>query len=89
MSQRAGARRLIDFRELSAIVGRRLSMSAVDHAIGLTIERGSACELIRPVAVSIRVPGGIPHAVSVRSGETPVELELERIGREEGRLIIG
>ena len=56
--QAVGARRLMDFRELAAVVGRRLLVEERDGKLLLTVERESAPALVRPLAVFLRVPGG-------------------------------
>jgi hypothetical protein len=66
--QAAGARRFLDFRELSAVVGRCLSLEDSPAGARLTVvEEEGAPALVRPLTVGMRWPGGHPPAgVGVR-----------------------
>jgi hypothetical protein len=54
----AGAERMIDFRELAAAVGRRLSLDVVGGEPVLSIASDGAPALVRPLRVRLLLPGG-------------------------------
>jgi hypothetical protein len=71
--RRLGGRRLIDFRELSSALGRRLRLlrdSGGEWRLCFGGHRGGS--LPRPLPVLLRVPGGPP----------PTEIRLERSGTD-------
>jgi len=67
--QRAGARRLMDFRELAAAVGRRLYLDDCDGKLRLTVRTdGCAPPLVRPLKCAVRSPGAVHLDVRVEEG---------------------
>jgi hypothetical protein len=63
--QEAGARRLIDFRELASALGLRLAIMHRDGVPTLSVtQRGGPC-LVRPVPVRIRMAGRLPRSITV------------------------
>lgn len=76
-----GARRLVDFRELAAAVGRRLSLENDNGALVLRVRCEGAPPLVRPLPVAIRLPGGeIPSRVSALLDEGELSLEAHPCG---------
>jgi len=65
--QDAGAQRLIDFRELAAVVGRHLYLDEMNGELLLTVTKSEGVPpFVRPLAVNIRRPDGqLPRQVSV------------------------
>jgi hypothetical protein len=59
----AGARRLIDFRELSSAIGLRFTAENRSGSLRLHIDSSSSPDLVRPVHLTVRVPGGLPPPV--------------------------
>jgi hypothetical protein len=54
--QDARAKKLMDFRELAAAIGRRLSIAEDNDALRPTVASAGAPALVRPLTVFIRVP---------------------------------
>src|SRR3989442_15768274 len=76
--QAAGARRLLDFRELATVVGRSLSLEEGPEGARLTAAGEGAPALVRPLMVGIRSPGTRPPArVHVRLDDREWPLEGE------------
>ena len=87
--QEAGARRWIDLAELAAILSGTLSLEA-DSAL-LRADPAGLCALPRrkPLAVNLRFPDSdVPDRLEVWSGGQPRELDVERLGRHEGRVVL-
>lgn len=87
--QDAGARRLMDFRELAAALSRRFSLQARQGILRLTVTNTSALPLVRPLTVSIRVPHGrLPAFVSVALDDRELSLPVDQHSREFGLVSI-
>ena len=68
----AGARRLVDFRELAGAIGRRIAMDGMR----LRVERDGAPDLVRQVPVFVRVsplPASLPASIDGHDHELAVE----------------
>ena len=89
--QGAGASRMIDFRELSSAIGRRLALDERDRSLHLDVRVGesAAPDLVRLLPLTIRVPGSVPPptVTSTWKGER-IELGVERIGSECGHVTL-
>jgi hypothetical protein len=64
--QAAGARRLLDFRELASAVACCLSLNLSQDGFHLNVAQQGAPQLVRPLTVNLRMPGGpMPSRLSV------------------------
>ena len=87
--QAAGARRLLDFRELATVVGRSLSLEEGPDGARLTVAGEGAPALVRPLMVGIRSPGTRPPArVHVRLDDRECSLEVEPLAHGLGRVVL-
>ena len=87
--QDAGAKKFMDFRELAAAVGRRLSLEERDGELRLKVESESAPALLRPLTIAIRMPGGrLPSRVSVWLDDRDLSLQVHPLGDGLGRVIL-
>jgi hypothetical protein len=87
--QAAGARRLIDFRELASAIGRRLTVAHDGRSLCLRIEHSGAPDLVRGLPVAVRVAEGpIPPMLRTISNGEEMALDLEPTGSESGRVTI-
>jgi hypothetical protein len=88
--QAAGAKELIDFRELSAAVGRRLYCKERSGELHLTVMRGEDVPaLVRPLRVAIRVPRGqVPPYVSAVLDERDLSLQVHPLREGLGHIIL-
>jgi hypothetical protein len=88
--QAAGARRLIDFRELAAVVGRSLALEGDPAAARLTVtDENAPPPLVRPRAVMMRWPGARPPArVHASVDGRQLALEVEALGDGLGRVVL-
>ncbi|MBA2556125.1 MAG: hypothetical protein H0V12_02070 [Chloroflexi bacterium] len=85
--QTAGARRLLDFRELASTVGRHLHVENRQGGMQLRITSDGAPRPVRPIPVSVRVPDGrLPSRLSVSFEGRDLSLEVEPLQREVGRV---
>jgi hypothetical protein len=84
----AGAERMIDFRELSSVIGRRVTLNR-DRVLTLCADEGTTPDLVRSLRLAIRVPDGPlpPTVTTTRNGE-PLVLHVERNGSECGRVTL-
>jgi hypothetical protein len=84
-----GARRLLDFRELSAAVGRRLSLQQGPDGLHLRVTKGSAPCLVRPLTVTLRTPRGpLPSRLSVFLDNMELFSEIQPLGDSIGRVTL-
>jgi len=74
--QEAGARRLIDFRELASAVGCRLTLHDTDGRLTLTVDRRDAPAAVRPIPVRMRPHGTVPARLRVQAGDRSREVEV-------------
>jgi hypothetical protein len=87
--QAAGARRLLDFRELAAAVGRRFQLEPSAGGPFLRVTNDGAPTLVRPVTVGIRVPGGrLPSRMPVSLDERNLTLNVHSLGDGLGRVVL-
>ena len=87
--QSAGARRLIDLRELATAVGRCFDLDLHDGALRLTVTGDGAPPLVRPLTVGLRLPsGGIPSAISVWMQGSRRSIAVEQFGHGLGRVTL-
>jgi hypothetical protein len=85
----AGARRLIDLRELASMVDRRLYLKEHDGGITLEVESDNAPEPVRPLSILIRVVDGrIPHTVTVFHENTNMARKVQNLGERIGRILL-
>ena len=87
--QKAGAKRLMDFRELTAAIGRHVFLEEDDDALRLIVTGESAPALVRPLPVTLRVPGRrLPAYVSVLLHDRVLSLPIYPLGDGLGRVIL-
>jgi hypothetical protein len=87
--QAAGARRLLDFRELSAALGRRLEVEECGGESRLVIRTGGAPPLVRPLPVLLSWPAqSLPARLPVVLDGSPLSLALTPVGEGVGRLLV-
>ena len=75
--QEAGARRLIDFRELASAVGCRLALDVTGSQLTLNVDRRDAPAAVRPIPVRVRTPSKVPERLRVRVGDRTDEVEID------------
>jgi hypothetical protein len=85
--QSAGARRLIDFRELVAALGCRLRIEADGRGLRLTVTSTGAPDQVRPIPVNVRLPEGRPasRVMATIDGRHSI-LEIRPLGEALGRV---
>jgi hypothetical protein len=87
--QAAGAKKLMDFRELAAAIGRRLHLEEHDGALRLQVESEGAPALVRPLAVALHVPGKrLPEYVSVSLNNRVLSLPVYSLSNGLGRVLL-
>ena len=85
----AGARKLMDFRELAAAVGRRLRLDDGSLGTHLTVTGREAPALVRPLEVLLRVSGKRPPSrLALHLDEHELSLEVCPLDGELGRVTI-
>lgn len=85
----AGARRLLDFRELAGVVGRDLVLEEDASGARLICAGEDAPALVRPLTVGIRWPGDrLPPRVRARLDGCEVSVEVEPLAPGLGRVIL-
>jgi hypothetical protein len=85
----AGARRLIDFRELAAGLDRRFSLDGRAGEARLVVASEDAPALVRPLPIAVRYPGGrAPTRLSVDLDGGRARLEVDRVDGELGRVML-
>jgi hypothetical protein len=85
----AGAKRLLDLRELAASVGRRLHLEERNGELRLTVTTTGAPALVRPLTVGIRLPERrIPARLSVLFEDGELSLNIHALGDSVGRIIL-
>ncbi|MEO5579101.1 MAG: hypothetical protein ABIR58_00470 [Gemmatimonadaceae bacterium] len=84
--QRAGARRLIDFRELAGALGRRVHLDQVEGPL-LRVENAGGPPLVRPLPIAFRTANGcIPAELAVTSDKSEFVLPVREIETGIGRV---
>jgi hypothetical protein len=87
--QAAGTRRLIDLRELAAVVGRGLCIEESRDELRLTVTGRGAPELVRPLNVIIRVPSGpLPSRVTASLDTIRLPLDVDPLDESLGCLTL-
>ena len=87
--QDAGAKKFMDFRELAAAIGRRLSLEERDGELLLRVESESAPALVRPLTIVIRIAEErLPSRVSVFLDDGELSLQVHPLGDGLGRVIL-
>ncbi len=87
--QAAGARRLLDFRELATVVGRSLSLEEGPDGARLTAAGEGTPALVRPLMVAMRWPAGrLPTRVHVHLDGWEFSLQVEPLGDGLGRVVL-
>jgi hypothetical protein len=87
--QNAGAKKLMDLRELAAVVGHRLAVTEQCGTLCLTVTGADALARVRPLGVVLRIPGGqVPSRVAVALEGRRVSLEVHPLGNGLGRAIL-
>lgn len=87
--QSAGARRLIDLRELSTAVGHCFDLDLHDGALRLTVTGDGAPPLVRPLTVGVRTPSGeIPSAISVWMQGSRSSIGVDRLSHGVGHVTL-
>jgi hypothetical protein len=86
----AGARRLIDFRELAAGLDRRFSLDGrADEARLVVTSEDDTLAFVRPLPIAVRYPGGrAPTRLSVDLDGGRARLEVDRVDGELGRVML-
>jgi hypothetical protein len=88
--QEAGARRFVDFRELSAALGRHLALHEQDGALRLTVtdDRGAPA-LVRPLMIGMRNGGApLPARVTAYVDGEQLPLSVESQPDGSGRVVL-
>jgi hypothetical protein len=76
-----GARRLLDFRELAAAVGRRLDCEVRAGAVSLAVRGTAAPPLVRPLRIAFRRPGSpLPAQMAVALDDEDLLLPVQPRG---------
>jgi hypothetical protein len=79
--QTAGAKKLLDFRELAAALGRRLCLEERYGELRLTVTGDGAPALVRPLTIAIRLPGvPLPSKLEVSLDDADLSLEVHPLG---------
>jgi hypothetical protein len=73
--QEAGARRLIDFRELASAVGCRLTLEGDARQLRLTVDRDAIPAPVRPIPVRLRAER-LPSRLTVRVNGQSTEVDI-------------
>jgi hypothetical protein len=83
--QQDGARRLLDFRELSAAVGRCLCLRQSPAGLRLSLTNEGSPSLVRPLTVMMHNPGGsLPPRIPASLGDRELTLEVRPAGNSVG-----
>jgi hypothetical protein len=87
--QAAGARKLIDFRELAAAIGRCLYLEEDRGALYLTVTSEDAPPLVRPLSITLRLPEGcFPTRLTVSLDDRDLSLPVQPLGNGLGCVTI-
>ncbi len=87
--QAAGAKRLLDFRELAAALGRQLHMERHDDGVRLSISGQNPLQLVRPLPIHFHVPHGpLPSHVVVSIDGKKSSLHVEPLSEDVGRVMV-
>ena len=86
----AGARRVIDYRQLAAELSRRLRIDVLrSGGLRLTLCGAAALPLVKPLDVYVRHPGGeLPEIIAASSDDREWPVPVTRISDAVGRLVI-
>jgi hypothetical protein len=85
----AGARRLIDLRELAGALGRRLRLGVTDGGLRLAVDATAAPPLVRPLPISVAWPGRpLPSRLSAVVGTQTLSLGVDLVGPSVGRVTL-
>ena len=85
--QAVGARRLVDFRELSSAIGRTVTLANQAGSLRLRVDNRRGADLVRPLRLTLRVPGALPpptvgvawRGVNIVLGVEPLESGCGRV----------
>jgi hypothetical protein len=81
----AGARRMIDFRELTACLDRRLSLEETSGGLRLRVSSEACLPLVRPVTVCFRtIDASVPTTIAM--GDDALAATVERLNDRTGRV---
>ena len=87
--QAAGARKLMDLRELAAAVGRRLYLEEHEGKLRLEVTSRGAPALVRPLTVILRLPGDrLPSRLPVSLDNRDVSLSVYPLAEGLGRIVL-
>ncbi|MBI4524302.1 MAG: hypothetical protein HY695_10885 [Deltaproteobacteria bacterium] len=87
--QAAGARKFMDFRELSAAIDRRLYLETTSRGLRLVVSTEGAPPLVKPLSIAIRSPDEpLPSNISVVVNDRTLLLPVESLGQDIGRVTI-
>jgi hypothetical protein len=87
--QEAGARRLVDFRELAAAIGRRIHLQQCGGAVRLAVTGASAPPLVRPLPIGLHFPGGrLPSEIAVDLDGGQLVLDVQPLSDGVSRLVL-
>lgn len=88
--QAAGAERLMDFRELAAIVHRRFRLEERDGELRLDVLADARTpRLVRPLRVLLNLPAErLPSCLLACDGERKITLAVTRTGDSQGYVIV-
>ncbi len=84
----AGARRLIDFRELAAALAVRIGAADEGGQLTLTVRRTDHVAPVRPIPVRLWRAETLPSRVVVRSGGRSDDVAVERLSDGSGRVLV-
>ncbi len=87
--QEAGAKRFIDFRELTAAIKCRLQIKRENSLSSLSVINDANIQLVKPLAVNIYFPDEqIPAKISVMLDDTELNLPIESKNNHTGLLYL-
>jgi hypothetical protein len=86
--QEAGARRVIDFRELAAAVGCRLTLHEASRRLTLVLDRRDAPAPVRPFPVRLRTERESPKRMTVDFDGHAHEVDVETRADGSGRALL-
>jgi hypothetical protein len=87
--QLAGARRLIDFRELAGALGRRIDLEDSGPRLRLLMTSESAPALVKPLPICVRTrEGPLPSRLALSVDGREQWLEVQALPGEAGRVML-